>query len=129
MGFLETFTAGSPTIYVVVLSGLSSRVLLPVRIQLPLECHRVAYWVPICLLFINDLSDAIPESTSSGLYADDTKLYEAIRCMGDCTELQRAMSCAADTWSKEHHTSQDTIPYPYHLGPTDIKCVEQEIDL
>ena len=39
------------------------------------------------LLFINDLPDIIPPSTSTGLYADDTKLYKAIRSRQDCDLL------------------------------------------
>jgi hypothetical protein len=36
------------------------------------------------LLFINDLPDVIPESTSTGLYAEDTKLYREISTPEDC---------------------------------------------
>ena len=70
------------------------------------------------------------------------KLYKAIRCLKDCTELQRAMSCA-DTWSKESNIkfnpskchapsiTRRKTPFrtSYHLGSTDIKSVEQEVDL
>ena len=35
------------------------------------------------LLFINDLPDVISEATSTGLYADDTKLFQPIRTPED----------------------------------------------
>ena len=40
------------------------------------------------LLFINDFPDVIPESTSTGLYADDTKLYREISTPDYCSQLQ-----------------------------------------
>ena len=39
------------------------------------------------LLFINDLPDIIPPPTSNGLYANDTKLYNAIKSSHDCDHL------------------------------------------
>ena len=52
------------------------------------------------VLFINDLPDIFPPPTSTGLYADDTKLYNAIKSSHDCDHLQQALSCA-DDWSKQ----------------------------
>ena len=52
------------------------------------------------LLFINDLPDVIPEVTSTGLYADDTKLFQPIRTPEESKQLQPALSCTAD-WSKD----------------------------
>ena len=40
-------------------------------------------------LFINDLPDIIPPPTSTRLYADDTKLYNAIKSSHDCDHLQQ----------------------------------------
>ena len=54
------------------------------------------------LLFINDFPDVIPESTSTGLYADDIKLYREISTLEDCSQLQEALSCA-DVWSKDNN--------------------------
>ena len=59
------------------------------------------------LLFINDLPDVIPQATSSGLYADDTKLYRAITSNEDCTCLQSALSKAKD-WSFESNITFNT---------------------
>ena len=39
------------------------------------------------ILFINDLPDVISPPTSTGLYADDTKLYNAIKSSQDCDHL------------------------------------------
>ena len=58
------------------------------------------------LLFINDFPDVIPESTSTGLYADDTKLYREISTLEDCSQLQEALSCA-DVWSKDNNINFD----------------------
>ena len=52
------------------------------------------------LLFINNLPDIIPPPTSTGLYADDTKLYNAIKSSHDCDHLQQALSYG-DDWSKQ----------------------------
>ena len=46
------------------------------------------------ILFINDLPDVIPSLTSTGLYADDTKLYNAIKSSQDYDHLQEALSHA-----------------------------------
>ena len=94
------------------------------------------------LLFINDLPDAIPPTTSTGLYADDTKLYKAITSNEDCTHLQTALSCAED-WSNKSNINFNSskckvltisrrrrpITTNYHLGSTDLKRVDSEVDL
>ena len=46
------------------------------------------------LLFINDLPDVIPTTTSVGLYADDTKLFKSITSYEDCVQLQKALTDA-----------------------------------
>ena len=56
----------------------------------------------VFLLFINDLPDVIPKPTSTGLYADDTKLFQPVRTLEDSKQLQLAFSCAAD-WSRLQH--------------------------
>jgi hypothetical protein len=61
------------------------------------------------LLFINDLPDAIPQaiSTSTGLYADDAKLYKAITSNEDSACLQTALSCAG-VWSVDSNITFST---------------------
>ena len=39
------------------------------------------------LLFINDLPDVIPKATSTGLYTDDTKLFQPIKTPEDSKQL------------------------------------------
>ncbi|CAB3991102.1 Hypothetical predicted protein [Paramuricea clavata] len=94
------------------------------------------------LLFINDLTDIIPPSTSTGLYADDTKLYKAIRSRQDSDLLQESLSHAED-WSKQSNIDFDasrckvlTISRRkspnetrYHLGSTELVRVISEVDL
>ncbi|CAB4026866.1 Hypothetical predicted protein, partial [Paramuricea clavata] len=94
------------------------------------------------LLFINDLPDIIPPTTSKGLYADDTKLYTAITSRQDCDNLQVALSYV-DDWSKESNISFNTskckaltisrrkqpIVINYHLGSAELIRVESEVDL
>ena len=65
------------------------------------EWSEVTSGVPMPFLrFINDLPDVIPPPTSTGLYADDTKLYNAIKSNQDCGQPQKALSYA-DNWSKQ----------------------------
>ncbi len=94
------------------------------------------------LLFINDLPDAIPPTTSAGLYADDTKLYKGITSNEDCAHLQTVLSRAED-WSNKSNINFNSskckvltisrrrrpITTNYHLGSTDLKRVESEVDL
>ena len=94
------------------------------------------------LLFINDLPEVIPESTSTGLYADDTKLYREISTPEDCSQLQEALSCA-DVWSKDNNInfnpskckiltfSRRKTPFlfEYYLGSSELKRVNDEVDL
>ena len=94
------------------------------------------------LLFINDLPDVIPPTTSTGLYADDTKLYTAITSRQDCDNLQEALSYV-DDWSKESNINFNTskckaltisrckqpIVLNYHLGSAELIRVDSEVDL
>ena len=94
------------------------------------------------LVFINDFPDVIPESTSTGLYADDTKLYREISTLEDCSQLQEALSCA-DVWSKDDNInfnpskckiltfSRRKTPFlfDYYLGSSELKRVNDEVDL
>ena len=94
------------------------------------------------LLFINDFPDVIPESTSTGLYADDTKLYREISTLEDCSQLQDALSCA-DVWSKDNNINfnpskckiltfsrrKTPILFDYYLGSSELKRVNDEVHL
>ena len=94
------------------------------------------------ILFINDLPDVISPPTSTGLYADDTKLYNAIKSSQDCDHLQEALS-HADGWSKQSNIDfnvskckvltisrqKSPIESKYHLGLTELMRVNNEVDL
>ena len=94
------------------------------------------------LLFTNDLPDIIPPPTSTGLYADDTKLYNATKSSHDCDHLQQALSCA-DDWSKQSNIDfnvskckvltisrrKSPIESKYHLDSTELMRVDSEVDL
>ena len=59
------------------------------------------------LLFINDLPDAIPQATSTGLYADDAKLYKAITSNEDSACLQTAL-LVVGVWSVDSNITFNT---------------------
>ncbi|CAB3999723.1 Hypothetical predicted protein [Paramuricea clavata] len=94
------------------------------------------------LLFINDLPDAIPQATSTGLYAEDAKLYKAITSNEDSACLQTALSCAG-VWSVDSNITFNTskckimtisrrrrpLIANYHLSSADLKRVDSEVDL
>ncbi len=94
------------------------------------------------LLFINDLPDVIPPSTSTGLYADDTKLYKAITSRQDGDHLQEALS-HDDIWSKQSNIDfnaskckvltisrrKSPIETKYYLGANELLRVDSETDL
>ena len=94
------------------------------------------------LLFINDLPDIIPPPTSTGLYADDTKLYNAVKSSHDCDHLQQALSYA-DDWSKQSNIDfnvskckvltisrrESPIESKYHFDSTELIYVVSEVDL
>ena len=94
------------------------------------------------LLFINDLPDINPPPTSTGLYVDDTKLYNAIKSSHDCDHLQQALSYA-DDWSKQSNIDfnvskckvltisrrKSQIESKYRLESTELMRVDSEVDL
>ena len=94
------------------------------------------------LLFINDPPDAIPPTTPTGLYADDTKPHTAITSRQDRDNPQEALSYVDDR-SKESNTNFNTskckaltisrrkqpIAPNYHLGSAEPIRVDSEVDL
>ncbi|CAB4015635.1 Hypothetical predicted protein [Paramuricea clavata] len=93
------------------------------------------------LLFNNDPTDAIPQATSTGLYADDAKLYRTIMSNED-SACQTALSCAG-VWSVDSNITFNTskckimtisrrrrpLIANYHLGSVGLKRVNSEVDL
>jgi hypothetical protein len=94
------------------------------------------------LLFIIDLPNVIPKSTSTGLYGDDTKLYREISTPEDCSQLQEALPCV-DIWSEENNINfnpskckiltssrrKTSFLFEYYLGSSELKRVNDEVDL
>ena len=44
------------------------------------------------VIFIKDLPNILPDETLAALYADDTKLYKSITSVGDCENVQQALT-------------------------------------
>ena len=90
----------------------------------------------------HDLPEVIPPPTSTGLYADDTKLYNAVKSSQDCHHLQKALSLADDS-SKQSNIDfnvykckvltiscrKSPIESKYHLSSTELMRVNNEVDL
>jgi hypothetical protein len=109
-----------------------------------LVCLRAAYWDFCCLLiiFINDLRNAMPQTTNVALYADDTKSFRGITSEGDCCDLQQALSNLS-TWSSNNNISfnkskcktmtvtrkKQPFLFIYHLDLFPINKVQEEKDL
>jgi sarcosine oxidase/L-pipecolate oxidase len=80
------------------------------------------------VIFINDLPNAVPQTTKVALYADDTKSFRGITSEGDSCDLQQALSNLS-TWSSNNNISfneskckrmtvtrnKQPIPFIYHL--------------
>ncbi|CAB4009187.1 Hypothetical predicted protein [Paramuricea clavata] len=80
------------------------------------------------VIFINDLPNAVPQTTKVALYADDTKSFRGITSEGDSCDLQQALSNFS-TWSSNSNISfneskcktmtvtrkKQPIPFIYHL--------------
>ena len=73
----------------VVVEGVASESWSPVTSGIP---QGSILGPMLFLLFINDLTDVIPQATSPGLYADDAKLCRAITSNEDCTCLQSCLN-------------------------------------
>ena len=56
------------------------------------------------VIFINDISNAVPQTTKVALYADDTKSFRGITSEGDSCDLQQALSNLS-TWSSNNNIS------------------------
>ena len=95
--------------------------------------------------FINDLPSALPDSSLSALYADDTKLYGSILSYLDAAKLQQALTNLTvnlDSWSLHNINfnaskckvlsvtrKKNPVRYDYHLGQVDLQRVNEEKDL
>ena len=97
------------------------------------------------VLFINDLPTGLSEDTSIALYADDTKIWRAIKNDKDREMLQLDINLL-NSWAERNlmsfhpdkckvltiHNSKNIYhdkPSPYFLGSTSLKSIEVEKDL
>ena len=94
------------------------------------------------VIFINDLPDILPDETLAALYADDTKLYKSITSIGDCENLQQALT-ELDQWNRENNLDFNdskckvltitrrklTLTYAYHMNSKELSRVHKEKDL
>ena len=92
------------------------------------------------VIFINDLPDILPDETLAALYADDTKLYKSITSIGDCENLQQALT-ELDQWNRENNLdfnyskckvltiTRRKLPYAYHMNSKELSRVHKEKDL
>ena len=94
------------------------------------------------VIFINDLPDILPDETLAALYADDTKLYKSITSIGDCENLQQALT-KLDQWYRENNLDFNDskckvltitrrklpLTYAYHMNSKELSRVHKEKDL
>ena len=94
------------------------------------------------VIFINDLPNAVPQTTKVALYADDTKSFRGILSEGDSCDLQQALSNLS-TWSSNNNIyfnesicktmtvtrKKQPIHFIYHLDLFPINKVQEEKDL
>ena len=94
------------------------------------------------IIFINNLPSALPDSSLTALYADDTKLYGSILSYQDAAKSQQALT-NLDSWSLHNNINfnaskckvisvtrmKHPVRYDYHLGQVDLQRVDEETDL
>ena len=94
------------------------------------------------VIFINDLPDVVPDCISTGLYADDTKLYRNVSTIADCEKLQDALT-ELSSWSYQNNMNFNAskckvlsitrkvnpLHFQYHMDSTKLLRVNEEKDL
>ena len=94
------------------------------------------------VIFINDLPDFVPNGISTGLYADETKLYRNVSSVSDCEKLQKALSELC-FWSRQNNMNfkalkckvlsitrkVNPLHFEYHMDCTKLLRVNEEKDL
>ena len=90
------------------------------------------------LLYVNDLPTVL--NVGIKMFADDSKLYRAVRHPGDVLSLQADLDAAArwsDEWQltfnvgkcKVLHVGRQVLKQDYHLRGTPLQAVTEEKDL
>ena len=93
------------------------------------------------VIFINDLPDASNGEVNTALYADDSKIFGAVKCIYDCEVVQTTLS-NMDEWTGyniQFNTSKckvltvtckkQPMHYDYTLKNVQLTCVAEENDL
>ena len=94
------------------------------------------------VIFINGLPDVVPDCISTGLYADDTKLYRNVSTIDDCEKLQDALT-ELSSWSYQNNMNFNAskckvlsitrkvnpLHFQYHMDSTKLLRVNEEKDL
>ena len=94
------------------------------------------------VIFINDLPDALNGEVNTALYADDSKVFGAVKCVHDCEVVQAALS-NMDEWTRYNNIQfniskckaltvtrkKQPVHYNYTLNNVQLTRVAEENDL
>jgi hypothetical protein len=94
------------------------------------------------VIFINDFPNVESDTSQIALYADDSKLYKSISCLGSCESLQQSLNHLR-MWSHNNNISfnaskcklltvtrkSNPLCFDHHLGNTTLVNVRKEKDL
>ena len=94
------------------------------------------------VIFINDFPNVVSDASQTALYADDSKLYKSISCLGSCESLQQSLDHLS-MWSHNNNISfnaskckvltvtrkSNPLCFDYYLGNTTLVNVRKEKDL
>jgi hypothetical protein len=80
------------------------KVVLHIAVQtgelLDMECRRARFWVPLFLLYINDLPSALSTDNKSLLYADDASILVSGTNIDEIQERSKLMLNSLSQWFK-----------------------------
>jgi hypothetical protein len=99
-------------------------------------------WSYTFRIFINDFPKVVFDTSQTALYADDSKLYKSLSCLGSCESLQQSLN-RLDMWSHNNNISfnaskvevltvtrkSNPLCFYYHLGDTTLAHARKEKDL
>jgi hypothetical protein len=93
------------------------------------------------VIFINDFPNVESDTSQIALYADDSKLYKSISCLGSCESLQQSLNHLS-MWSHNNISfnvskcklltvtrKSNPLCFDHHLGNTTLVNVRKEKDL
>lgn len=106
---------------------------------LPLECPKGVSFVRLCfIIFINDLPNALNGEVNTALYADDSKIFGAVKC-----EVVQTTLSNMDEWTRYNNIQfniskckvltvtckKQPMRYNYALNNVQLTRVAEENDL